>query len=56
LPKYEKKTTFTLNRIKKSTFFCILDWIDDWTFNQIQLQKSKKFDVQFTFNVKNPKK
>jgi hypothetical protein len=29
LPKYEKKTTFTLNRIKKSTFFCILDWIDD---------------------------
>jgi hypothetical protein len=35
--------------IRKSTFFWILDWMDDWTSNQIQLQKSKK--VEFSAHV-----
>jgi hypothetical protein len=39
--------------IRKSTFFWILVWMDDWTFNQIQLQKSKK--VGFLTHVQCPK-
>jgi hypothetical protein len=36
---FKKKS---LTSIRKSTFFWVLDWMDDWTSNQIQLQKSKK--------------
>jgi hypothetical protein len=47
--KYLKKLELAWNSIRKSTFFWILDWMDDWISNQIQLQKSRK--VGFSIHV-----